>query len=179
MTITDIFPVSYQGSGTVRVQFWKTAVAPAAPTLAEMTAATALDATCYFRADGFTLTHSQERVDDTRLCDQSARESFGRSTFAVDNFSYIYKPGDASANTPGNLAYATFTPNSTGFLGVRYGTPALLSGAAIAAAQLFDIYAVEFGDRLKNIPVGDNAKHLVTQQVSLTRLAVDYAVPAA
>lgn len=177
MTITDIFPVSYTGAGRIRVQFWKTAATPAAPTLAEITAASALDATCYFPAGGLEIAHEQARDDDTRLCDENTRESFGRSTFTVQNFGYIYNPNDASETaTPGNLAYHTFKEGESGFFGVRSGPK---SDAAIVASQAFTIYSVKFGDRHDPIPTGDNAKFLVTQQLALTRLAFRYKIPSA
>ena len=179
MSITDIFPVSYPSAGTIRVQAWLTAANPAAPTLAEITASSSLDATCYFPAEAFSITHEQERLDDTRLCDATSRESFGRSTFAIESFSYIWAPSAPAAATPGNLAYTTFTPGSTLYLGVRFGTAALLAAAPIAATQRLDIYALRCGDRNKQILAGEGAKHLIVQQTALTRLAVDYAVPAA
>ena len=178
MSITDIFPVSHPSAGTIRVQAWLTAATPAAPTLAEINAASALDATCYFPSDAFSISHSQERIDDTRLCDASTRESFGRSSFTLENFSYIWNPAAPAAATAGNMAYTTFTPGTSLFLGVRFGTAALLSAAAIASTQRLDIYALRCGDRNKQILSGEGAKHLIVQQVSLTRLAVDYVVPA-
>ena len=181
MTITDIWPVSYPSAGTIRVQAYPTAAVPASPTLAEINAGSGFDVTCYFPADAFSITHDQERIDDTRLCDATTRETFGRSSFAVDGgISYVWAPGAAiTPAVPGNMAYSKFLPGETWFLGVRFGTAALPSGAAIVAAQKFDIYQIKFGDRNKQILSGGDAKHLITQQTSLARLAVDYAIPSA
>lgn len=177
MSITDIFPVSYQGAGMVRVQWVKTIASPSAPTLAEIDAETAFDATCYFQASAFEITHEQERVDDTRLCDENTRESFGRSTFAIQNLSYIYDPtDDATASTPGNLAAATFKAGESGHFVVRMGVK---SGTAFAAGQIVEVYSAQFGDQHKPIPVGDNAKFVMQQPVSLTRVAFNYEIPAA
>lgn len=175
MTITDIFPVSYQGAGRTRVQWVKTIATPAAPTLAEINAATALDATCYFQASAFEIGHEQERVDDTRLCDENTRESFGRSTFSIDRLTYIYNPNDTAANTPGNLAKGAFLSNESGFFVLRFGP---LSAAAFAAQQVVDVYSVKFGDQHKQVPTGDNAKFVIVQPLSLTRVAFDYKLPA-
>lgn len=183
MSITDIFPVSYPSAGTIRVQMWPTAVTPSAPTLAEINASSGLDLTCYFPADAFSISHTQERIDDTRLCDAATRESFGRSTFTIENFSYIYNPTAVpegqETETAGNLAYTRLQPGSTVYLGVRFGSASLLSGAEIMAEQKLDLYSMVLGDRNKQIMAGEGAKHLIVQQVSLTRLAVDYEVPSA
>lgn len=176
MSITDIFPVSYQGAGKVRVQWVKTIAVPSAPTLAEINAATSLDATCYFQASAFEITHEQERVDDTRLCDESTRESFGRSTFSLQNLSYIYNPtGDTSTPTPGNMAASTFKSGESGYFVVRFG---VASGAAFAATQVVAVYSAQFGDQHYPVPVGDNAKFVIQQPVSLTRVVANYKIPA-
>lgn len=177
MSVTDIFPVSYQGAGRVRVQWVKTMATSGAPTLAELTAASAFDATCYFQASAFEITHEQERVDDTRLCDENTRESFGRSTFSVQNLTYIYNPNDAAtAATPGNLAANAFKSGESGYFVVRMGPK---SGVAFASTQIVEVYSAQFGDQHKPIPVGDNAKFVITQPVSLTRVAYNYPVPPA
>lgn len=175
MSITDIFPVSYQGAGMVRVQWVKTIASPSAPTLAEINAATSFDATCYFQASAFEIGHEQERVDDTRLCDETTRESFGRSTFSIDNLSYIYAPTtDPATSTPGNLAAATFKSGEAGYFVVRLG---IKSDTAFAADQIVEVYAVQFGNQHKPIPVGDNAKFVITQPLSLSRVAYNYKIP--
>lgn len=173
--IVDIFPVSYQGAGKVRAQWVESLAVPGAPTLAEINAASSFDATCYFQASAFEIGHEQERVDDTRLCDESTRESFGRSTFSQETMSYIYNPNDNTPNTPGNLAYTTFRSGGSGFLVVRMGPK---SDVAFAAGQIVEVYAVQFGDQHKPIPVGDNAKFVINQPVALTRVAFDHKLAA-
>lgn len=176
MTITDIFPVSYQGAGRVRAQWVKTLANPAAPTLAEVNAATSFDATCYFQAEAFQINHEQERVDDTRLCDETTRESFGRSTFSFDSdLSYIYDPNDDTPDTPGNLAVGAFGSGESGYFVVRMGP---ISGADFAAGQLVTVYSTQFGNQHEPVPVGENAKFVITQPASLTRTAFRYALAA-
>lgn len=175
MTITDIFPVSYQGAGRVRVQWVKTLAVPSAPTLAEIDGATSFDATCYFQSEAFEITHEQERVDDTRLCDETTRESFGRSTFGIEELAYIYDPNDNTPNTPGNLAKGAFGTGESGYFVTRFG-PA--SSADFAAEQIVEVYSVQFGTQHKTVPAGENAKFTITQPLSMTRVAYDYVIPA-
>ena len=176
MSITDIFPPSVQAAGKVRIQWVPTIAVPATPTLAEITASAGFDATCYFPSDAFEIGHEQARIDDTRLCDAATRESFGRSTFSLENLSYVYNPvGPKTPLAPGNLAFQTWGAGTAGFFAVRFGLP---SAQAIVATQIIDVYAAKFGDQHKPVPVGEDGKFLATQPVSLTRVAFHYAIPA-
>lgn len=176
MTITDVFPVSFQGAGKVRTQWVKTLADPTKPTLAELNAPTSLDATCYFQAEAFQINHEQERVDDTRLCDETTRESFGRSTFSFDSdLSYIYDPTDDTPDTPGNLAVGAFKAGESGYFVTRMGVE---SAAAFAETQLVTVYAVQFGNQHEPVPVGENAKFVITQPASLSRTAFRVALTA-
>lgn len=162
----DVFPQSIQGTGKVRVQFVPTLANPELPTLAELTAGDAFDATCYFRADAFVINHEQETKDDTRLCDDSARESLGLSKYTLaDDLSYINDPQAAPAS-PGNLAEDAFVAGTTGYFVVRGG---LKSSTAFAAGQMVTVYAVTFGDQHEPIPTGDNAVFVITQPITLSR----------
>jgi hypothetical protein len=170
--MTDVFPQSVQGTGTVRVQFVTTLATPAAPLLTEVNATTSLDVTPYFRAADFQINHEQARLDDTRLSDVAKREALGLSTFSADDMTYIHQP-QAVAAVSGNKAYDAFTPGATGYFVVRYGP---LSSAAFIATQRVAVYGVTFGDQHQPIPTGDDAVHVIKQPVTLSRVVGNFVL---
>jgi hypothetical protein len=175
MTV-DVFPQSLQGTGTVRVEFIPALINPEAPTIAEVgpAATDTLDATPYFRASDFQINHEQARIDDTRLSDDTAREALGISTFSAESLTYVHHP-QAAPDTPGNLAYSTFVPGTSGYFLVRFGPK---SSVAIAAAQRVQVYAVTGGDRHPPSPTGDNAVHVIQQVITLNRETGDFLLAA-
>lgn len=171
--MVDVFPVSVQAAGTIKVIYVPTLADPTTPTTTELSGASALDATPYFRADAFAIAIAQDRVDDTRLSDVAKRNSLGLSEYTIDALRYIWQPQVAAA-TAGNKAYDTFKSGVTGYLAIRFGTKTLLSNAAVATGQkIGSVYAVQFGDQLKTIPTGDNAVHTIEQNVTITLTGSD------
>ena len=175
--MSDVFPPSVQGAGTVRVQYVTTLADPAVPVITEVNAVSSLYASPYIRSADLQITHEQEKIDDTRLSDVTKREALGQSSFAVDQLTYVHNP-QAAPDAAGNKAYDTFTPGDNGYFIVRFGTKALLAGAAFVAAQRVQVYAVQFGDQHQPIPSGDNAVHVIQQQITLSRVTGDVAIAA-
>ncbi len=175
--MSDVFPVSFQGAGTVRVQYVPTMADPAAPTLLEVNAAGALNATPYFQAEALQIAHEQARIVDTRLSDESVRESLGLSSFTIDALRYVHNP-QAEAAAEGNKAYDKFVPGLNGYLVFRFGTKALKSAAALAATQRVVIYQAQFGDQHQPLPTGDNAVHVIEQPITITLTNPNYILPA-
>lgn len=174
--MADIFPPSIQGAGTVRLQWVPALTNPAAPTLTELNGTDALDVTPYCRADQFAIALAQDRLDDTRLSDDTKREGLGLATYSIDTFRYIHNP-QAAALAQGNKAYDTFKPGVSGYFILRYGTKTMKSAAAFVATQRLGLgLNVTFGEQLKAIPTGDNAVHVIEQQVTLTRTFEDFTL---
>jgi hypothetical protein len=168
------FPAGVDGAGTTRIQVLDADPAdPAAPTVAELTAGD--DVTPYFLAGSYQIGLTQNKVDDTRVSDETVRESFGRATFTLDNLQYVWEP-QAAAASPTNLAYDAFTPGTTKTLVMRYG---IASANAFAAAQKVEVYSATFGERVPLVPgVDEGSKHLIQQSVSLARLEETATVAA-
>jgi hypothetical protein len=173
--VTDVFPQSVQGAGTVRVQFVATLATPAAPLLTEINATSSLDSTPYFRAEAFQISMEQPRIDDTRLSDEATREALGLATFSADALRYVHNP-QAIAAAAGNKAYDKFTPGLNAYFVLRMGTKALKSAAAFAATQRISVWAVQFGEQHMEVPNGDNAVHLITQPITLTRITPNFTL---
>ena len=175
--MSDVFPVSHQGAGTVRVQFVTTLAVPAEPELTELSAVSSFDATPYFQAEALQIAHEQAKVNDTRLSDESVRESLGLSSFTIDALRYVHNP-QAAAAAAGNKAFDKFTPGLTAYFVFRFGTKALKSAAAFDEDQRVVVYQVQFGDQHQPLPTGDNAVHVIEQPVTLTLIENNYTLVA-
>lgn len=161
-----VFPAGVSGAGTTRIQLMPTDLAStSAPSAAALNAG--VDVSPYFLAGSFQIGLTQNKVDDTRVSDETVRESFGRATFTLDNLQYVWEPQAAPAS-PTNLAYDNFTPGTTRQLVLRYG---VASGDAFASGQKVEVYSATFGERVPLVPgVDEGSKHLIQQSVSLARL---------
>lgn len=173
--MTDVFPVSYQGAGTVAVRFVATLAVPAAPTLTEINAVSSLDVTPYFRTDAFQINMEQPKIDDTRMSDETTREAFGIASFSADDIRYVHNPQAAPA-AAGNKAYDKFTPGLNGYFVLRHGTKALKSAAAFAATQRVSVWSVQFGEQAQPMMTGDTPVHLIVQPITVNRVIPNFTL---
>lgn len=174
----DIFPVSIQAAGTVKVSFVPTLANPATPTLTELNGTDALDLSPYFRADQFALAVAQDKQDDTRLSDLTRREALAVPAVTIDALRYLYNP-QATAAAQGNKAFDTLKEGVTGYFVLRYGSKTLPSSAAWAASQRIGyVLSVSLGFQLQTIPTGDNAVHTIEQNVTVTVVAQNVTLPS-
>jgi hypothetical protein len=103
--------------GMVKVVIVPAIANPAAPTAAELNAATAVDISCLLTADGWALTVDQATIADTRLCDTENYARPGRSTWALE-ITYV-----RTEDPDEDLAYNTLVPGYAGFAVQRAGVP--------------------------------------------------------
>lgn len=73
---------STPADGNVKVSLL-TEMAGAAPTLAELNAATTVDISCYLTPDGFAFTPEQATISDERLCSTQTFQKPGRKSFTL------------------------------------------------------------------------------------------------
>lgn len=166
-----IVPASIQGVGTVKVSWVPAIATPSAPTLTELNAG--IDLSFFFGAEQFQIALAQDRVDDTRLGDSTKREALGIPAYTIDKLTYLWNPQSAPT-TDDNKAFTTLKAGLNGFFAIRYGTPALKSVVDWAATQrVGSVYQVSLGDQLKLIPVGENAKHSIEQNVTTALVGSD------
>lgn len=164
-------PINPAGVGAYGKEKWiwvETLTDPAAPSLAELQAASSLDISCYLYEGGAGLSANTTKVTrPRRLCSVEQYESNGPTTWTMSDLSYAVDPQAASA-TDGKKAVEALAEGSTGYLVRRQG-----GGAAdadnLATGQFVDVVPVELG-----VPVyaktgdGAEAEFSVQQAVSVT-----------
>lgn len=170
----DIFPTGVQAPGNNLAIWLKTSPAdPAQPTLAELSAATALDISCYLKKDALdNLTLSQDTEDDSRFCDSAKREAFGEQSFDQKSISHIVDPQGAGEEAEkGNLAAQQIEANGTGYLYIRMGKP---QKTALAAGDVVTGFTVTTGaDFVQPVTTG---KYYRTVMTSMTLVANQVAI---
>lgn len=118
---TDIFPTGIQSAGKNAFILVTTPPADkAAPTLAELNAATNVDITCYIPTTAFSVSLDQATEDDTRWCDSTARQEFGVPSLNLTELAHIVNPQGAGTET-GNLLLGALQPDSSYQLYWRLG----------------------------------------------------------
>lgn len=171
MPATDIFPAGVTAPGANRVQFYPTAAIATAPTLAEVNAVSGLDITPYLPTD-WTFKMSQDRIDDTRFSDSSAREAFGTATYDLNELSHIVAPQTLGTVT-GNLALGTLADNTFGYIAIRLGKAA---ASAMVATDKVDVYSIQFG--LSHTAPVNSGKFRRTITCSISKVVGSYILPA-
>lgn len=128
---------STPADGAVKVVWVPTIANPDAPTVAEVTAGSAKDLSCYITSDGWNTGLNEQTISDDRLCDTQTYERPGRSARSL-GIKYVENPG----STPNNVAYATLVPRAVGYFVVRRG-PAY--DTALAVADKVQVWPVQMG----------------------------------
>ncbi|MFI1194085.1 hypothetical protein ACH4T9_12620 [Micromonospora sp. NPDC020750] len=148
-------PIAVTTNGTM-LALWVPAIAnTAAPKVTELNAGTVLDLSCYLSGDGLTTETSENTVDDPRLCSKQIFESRGDFTDTL-GITYVFNP-ESPDDDEARIALA---PGTQGNIVLRW---AVDSEAAVAIADLVDVYPVEMGIQRKNTP-GRNGVHKITQK---------------
>ena len=114
-----------------------------APTVAEITGASALDFTNIVFANGAPEPSSAtNRVrEERRLGDASLGEFIGETTHEGGEMTYQFAP-QAAAASDGKKMWEKIPEGTTGFLARRQG---VAKATAFAAGQFVDVWPVEFG----------------------------------
>lgn len=132
--------------GNVKVVIVPTIANPAAPTAAELNAATAKDISCLLTGDGWNLGVDQATVADQRLCDTENYERPGRSTWTLET-TYV-RTEDATED----VAFNTLVPGYSAFFVERSGVP---FGQPFAAGDEVTVVPFKAGKRRK-VPAAPN-----------------------
>lgn len=151
--------LSTPADGNVKVAFVPTIANTSAPTVTELTGASAVDLSCYLTADGFTPGLDEAVISDDRLCDTETFEQPGRSSRTLQ-VTYI----DNSNTDEVNDAYEALTPGSTGYVVVRRGKA---YDNAFAADDKVDVWPVKCGQQ-NDMPPEANSVLKVTQKLFVT-----------
>lgn len=165
-------PASVAADGNLKV-VWVPAIAnPAAPTLAELNAASAIDLSCYLTADGFNPGTEEETVTDDRLC---SRQSFARPGRTSDTLEigYVFRGQDTAAVD--NKAFTSLKHLTTGFIVERWGKD---YAAAFAAADVVDVKPVQCGVQRKQAPEANSVQRIMQTMHIVGTVRRDVPVPA-
>lgn len=163
-------PASVPADGNQAV-WWVPVIAVAqSPTVAELTAPSVIDASCYLTAEGWQPTTNEQAVTDQRLCTTEDYEQPGRLQHSLQ-VTYVHNPGSPADNA----LYLALTRLTSGYWVSRVGVP---YDQAIAAGDIVDVYPVKMGWRQKTPGVA-NSVLTVGQKPFITGPVVQDAVVAA
>src|SRR5690606_10715017 len=82
----------------------------------------ALDISCYLTADGLSLSADQTTTTNRRLCSKQEYTIGGTITWSIGALRYVWDPQGPYTDT--HAAYEALTPDSSGYLVVRWGMDA-------------------------------------------------------
>lgn len=153
--------ITAAGKGAV---YWVPAIAdPEAPTVAEVTAGTAIQCVIY----EFNLNADQSTVESSRYCDSEVSETLGRTKWTIDPLIYDYDPQHPDLTTGEYAHYAKLTPGLTGYLVDRRGID---HATDPAAGQYVTVIPVKLGARNPlPIVVSNEGETLRVQQTIAVR----------
>lgn len=157
MTVT--VPEGVVSDGAVKVVWVPTLADPSAPTLTEVTAATALDLSCFLTADGLTTGGDEQVITDERLCSKQTFEQPGRHTDTL-SIKYVYNQQAAPAAAD-NEAFETLKHLTEGYIVQRWGDD---YATAFAAGDVVDVVPVTCGKQMK-MPPEANSKLKIEQRM--------------
>lgn len=157
---------STSADGTVKIVFVPTLADPTAPTVTEVTGASAKDLSCYLTADGWTPGLDEQTVSDDRLCSTQTFEKPGRAARSL-TIKYVENPTD----DPNNVAYVTLAPGTTGYLVQRRGVSV---DTALATDDVVDVWPVQAGKYDPQPPEANSV--LKVQQKMFVTGSVEQAV---
>ena len=125
--------------------FWVPAIADmAAPTVAEINAASGVNITCFLLAEQDGVTGTAEKVALARLlCETSTTEALGDQTWSLADLQGVFDP-QAAAGSTGKKAWEEFQDAiNPGYLVRRQGVIADSDSAEAATGQFVDVFQVE------------------------------------
>lgn len=164
-------PTSVIADGNVKL-LWVPAIAnPAAPTVAELTATSVVDITCYLTS--MTITTDEQTVTDDRLC---SRQTFSRAGSHQDTLEFTYVYQGQKPLAADNKAQTTLLEGTVGHIAMRWGTA---YEPAVAAADIVDVYRLEAGVQRKQTPEKNSSLKIAQTMRPVDVSRRDVAVVAA
>ena len=149
--MTVVYPEGVPMEGNLKVAFVPAFLDPATPTMAEATAITGVDLSCFIKEGAFNLSGAQSTIEDRRLCSTVSYETPGRSTRSIDDVTYVYDPQAAPASAD-NAAYQKLPQGTAGYFIVRAGLP---FDQDFAVDDIVDVWPVTMGLQQKQTPSGN------------------------
>lgn len=148
-----------------------------APTVAEITGATALDVSCYFYNSTGAPDVNQNRVQaPQRVCDTQQFEQLGLAQWQGGDMRYAVDP-QAASGSDGKKALEKFAEGTTGFLVKRTGVAV---DTAVTAGQFVTVYPVALGTPVETEEGdGEAAEAAIKQAFAITAEPSQFVAVAA
>jgi hypothetical protein len=159
-------PTPTKAFGAEKWSFVPTIANTAAPTLAEVNAAGALDVTKMFFASSARPDASANLAKaERRLGDVESFEFVGETSYTMGEVRYSFNPQGAALST-GVLAFEKLPQGTTGFLVRRLG---INRDTDYATGQFVSVFPVEFGPQVETTEGdGESAEVAIKQGVAVT-----------
>lgn len=137
-----IRPAASKAYGREKWVFVATIADINAPTVAEVTAGTVLDISCYLYESSARPGATTNLVDrERRICDTTTFQQVGTTTYSGGEMVASLDP-QAAALSNGKKAWEKFPEGTSGYLVRRLG---IAVATDLAAGQFVDVFPVEFG----------------------------------
>lgn len=174
--MTIVFPDGIKALGNTSVVVAPALANPAAPTVAEVTGAAAVNASCYLYSS-FSANVTAARGDKPkRFCEKKTRQGFGPETTEISDLQYVEAPQGTDTD-PANKVRVAMTPYTTQYVVERRGLPA--DTAVLAVGDRVNVHQVELGPQSRTrTGDGDQDEFSVTQPVAQLRSWYDVAIVA-
>lgn len=153
----DAIEPGVEANGYVKVLFVPTIAVPSAPTVAELTAETAVAITYALTTTGYTHTTTEEALTTGRFTLANALQKSGKVTDEI-SITYVYK------NDLSDTISTKLPKGATGFLVERW---ALENGEEWAADQVVNVIPIEAGQPLPDIPAENDPELTRTQRINV------------
>lgn len=174
---TQTFPAAVTALGKESVIYLPAAAALAAVTVAEATATGTIHLTCAIRQ--FNANAEQASSRKYRLCSIQSFERPGRVDWTIDPITFIDDPQALDSST--TYPHRSLVPGTIGWILRRRGLSSEPGAfTAIAAAQRYDIFTVEWGVRVP-VPVNpeeEGQEFEYTQRPFVTGTRIEGAIAA-
>lgn len=161
-------PESVVSDGNVLTLWVPTIADPDAPTVAELTAGSVLDVSCYFTDAGWNPNLSEDEATDNRLCSRQNYGKPGRQKIGMPLI-YVSNPADPAEDE----AALTLLERTNGYFVDRRGVP---FEDPIAAGDIVTVFAVTLGAQADSQPTA-NTPLTVMQQAYLRPPGRSWRVP--
>ena len=154
-------PTAVEADGAVRAVYVAALANPLEPTVAEVTAGSALDLSCYLTPTGYNATTEEEAKDNSRFCSRERFESPGRENNGLE-LTYVYDPQNRIPAE--NKAYTTLKRLTKGFIVVRWGVDC---EEPFTEGDVVDVQPITCGSQRKLSPEA-NSDLKVSQKMSIS-----------
>lgn len=134
---------------------------------------TSVDVSCYLTKNTAGVASETERGTDERECTVEVFETFGKTTWTLNDLDYVWEP-QAEPASPTNEAYEKLVPRTSGFLTFQWG---LESKADLGAGSKVWQFPVTLGEQTpKTAEGGAGEKIKIVQAVVMAGEVIKDAV---